>query len=53
MAAGLTKRSDKLKFPVIASQCAHWRGNPFSKTFRFYPSFQKNRSFWEYGFPLF
>ena len=25
-----------VKKPVIASQCAHWRGNPFSKMFYFY-----------------
>ena len=37
--------------PVIASQRARWRGNPFSKMFCFYPSLRKIGTFLENGFP--
>ena len=33
-----------VKEPVIASQCAHWRGNPLPKMFRFYYNFQENKN---------
>ena len=36
---------ETVKKAVIASRCAHRRGNPLSKTFRFHPDFQENRSF--------
>ena len=37
--------------PVIASQCAHWRGNPFSKMFCFTEFYEKMGAFLGNGFP--